>query len=189
MIGSIIGGALKLGSSIFGGIKAAKAAKERSQNVQNQLQKNEDWYNRRYNEDATQRADAQRLISMTEDALKKRNKAAQGTAAVMGSATEAVAAEKAASAQALADVTSQIAANAEKQKDAVELQYQKNEADINNQLNQISAEKANAITEAVGGVGNAAAGIADAFDTSAIDEQITQAKKVEEEKKNPSIKQ
>lgn len=185
MIGSIIGGALKLGGSIFGGIKAAKAARERTENVQEQLRKNEDWYNRRYNEDATQRADAQRLITMTEEALKKRNKAAQGTAAVMGGSQEALAAEKAASVQALADATSQIASAADKRKDAIEAQYQSNEANLNDQLNQIQAEKANAIAEAVGANANTAAGIAEAFDTSAIDEQLDQAVK---NQKNPSIK-
>ena len=117
MIGSIIGGALKIGSAIYGGRQAAKAAREKEKNLQNQIQQNEDWYNRRYNEDATQRADAQRLITLTEEALKKRNKAAQGMAAVMGSSTEAVAAEKAASAQALADMTGQIVANNEARKD------------------------------------------------------------------------
>ena len=187
MIGSILGGALKVGGSIWGGISAAKAARERTKNVQGQLQKNENWYNRRYNEDATQRADAQRLLTMTEEALKKRNKAAQGTAAVMGSSQEAVAAEKAAGVQALADIASQITSAAEARKDAIEQQYQQNEANLNNQLNQIQTEKANAITEAVGVVGNTAADIADAFDTTAIDDQIRQAKKAEE--KNPSIKQ
>ena len=80
-----------------------------------------------------------------------------------------------------------ITSAAEARKDAIEQQYQQNEANLNNQLNQIQTEKANAITEAVGVVGNTAADIADAFDTTAIDEQIRQAKKAEE--KNPSIKQ
>lgn len=185
MIGSIIGGALKIGSAIYGGRQAAKAAREKEKNLQNQIQQNEDWYNRRYNEDATQRADAQRLITLTEEALKKRNKAAQGTAAVMGSSTEAVAAEKAASAQALADVTGQIAANNEARKDKIEQQYQENERVLNSQLNDFSTNKANAISQAVGTAGEVAGGIADAFNTDTLDEQIAQA---DENQKIPFIK-
>ena len=83
MIGSIIGGALNIGASIFGGIKQAKAMKNVQKNLQNQMAENQNWYDRRYNEDATQRADAQRLITMTEESIKNRNKQAAGSAAVM----------------------------------------------------------------------------------------------------------
>lgn len=181
MIGSIIGGAMKIGSAIYGGSKAAKAARERERNLQNQKKENQDWFDRRYNEDATQRADAQRMITLTEEALKKRNKAAQGTQAVMGGTTENVAVEKEASTQALADVTGQIAANNEARKDKIEQQYQDNERSLNAQLNDISAQKVDAIAQAVSGVGTAAGGIAEAFNTDALDEQIRQSKA------NPSI--
>ena len=120
MIGSIIGGALNIGASIFGGIKQAKAMKKVQKNLQNQMAENQNWYDRRYNEDATQRADAQRLITMTEESIKNRNKQAAGSAAVMGGTEESVAAAKAANNGALADTMSQIAVNAEQRKDAIE---------------------------------------------------------------------
>ena len=142
--------------SIFGGLSASKAMKNVKANIERQQRENQDWYDRRYNEDATQRADAQRILTMTEQSIKKRNKAAAGTAAVMGGTDESVAAEKAANAQAMADATSHIAANADARKDAIENQYMSRKADLNNQLNQAEQQKAQAISQAVQGVTGAA---------------------------------
>ena len=61
----LIGSAIGAVGSIFGGIKASKAMKKAKRNVEAQRQKNQDWYDRRYNEDATQRADAQRILRIT----------------------------------------------------------------------------------------------------------------------------
>ena len=59
----LIGSAIGAAGSIFGGISASKAMKRAKKNVEAQRQKNQDWYDRRYNEDATQRADAQRILN------------------------------------------------------------------------------------------------------------------------------
>lgn len=160
MLGSIIGGAMKAVGGIFGGIKASKAAREQNRRINQLNQENQDWYDRRYNEDATQRADAQRLITMTEEAIKNRNRQAAGAAAVMGGTTESVAAAKAANNAALTDTISQIAADAADRKDAIEQQYMANKADVVAQQNAISAQKAQNITNAISGVSGAAADIA-----------------------------
>lgn len=152
----LIGAALGAAGSIFGGISASKAMKRAKANVERQMRENQDWYDRRYNEDATQRADAQRILTMTEDSIKRRNRAAAGTAAVMGGTDESVAAEKAANAQTMADATSQIAANADARKDAIENQFMSRKEDLNNQLNQMEQGKAHAISQAVQGVTGAA---------------------------------
>lgn len=164
MIGSIIGAGMQAAGAIWGGISAAKSAKKVKQNIEQQQQENQDWYDRRYNEDATQRADAQRLITMTEESIKKRNKAAAGTAAVMGGSTESVAAEKALNNEALAETTSKIAADASARKDAIEAAYQERDANLENQLNQTEMQKQQAIAQAVQGVTGAASGIAGALD-------------------------
>nr|UWI13012.1 MAG: hypothetical protein [Bacteriophage sp.] len=152
----LIGSAISAAGSIFGGIKASKAMKKAKRNVEAQRQKNQDWYDRRYNEDATQRADAQRILTQTEESIKQRNKAAAGSAAVMGGTDESVAAAKAANNQALADATSQIAANAEARKDNIEATYMQNDNAFVEQLNQLEQGKAQAIGQAVQGVANAA---------------------------------
>ena len=151
----LIGSAIGAVGSIFGGIKASKAPKKAKRNVEAQRQKNQDWYDRRYNEDATQRADAQRILTQTEESIKQRNKAAAGSAAVMGGTDESVAAAKEANNKALADATSQIAADAEARKDNIEATYMQNDNAFVEQLNAIEQGKANAISGAVQGVTNA----------------------------------
>ena len=152
----LIGSAIGAAGSIFGGISASKAMKRAKKNVEAQRKKNQDWYDRRYNEDATQRADAQRILTLTEESIKQRNKQAAGSAAVMGGTDESVAAAKAANNQALADATSQIAANAEARKDNIEATYMANDNAFVEQLNQLEQGKAQAIGQAVQGVANAA---------------------------------
>lgn len=163
LIGSIVGGGLSAAGAIFGGISASKAMKKAKRNVEAQRKKNQDWYDQRYNEDATQRADAQRILTQTEESIKQRNRAAAGSAAVMGGTDESVAAAKAANNEALADATAQIVANADARKDSIEATYLQNDNAYAEQLNAIEQGKAQAISQAVQGVANAGASIAGAF--------------------------
>ena len=163
LIGSIVGGGLSAAGAIFGGISASKAMKKAKRNVEAQRKKNQDWYDQRYNEDATQRADAQRILTQTEESIKQRNRAAAGSAAVMGGTDESVAAAKAANNEALADATAQIAANADARKDSIEATYLQNDNAFVGQLNAIEQGKAQAVSQAVQGVANAGASIAGAF--------------------------
>lgn len=153
----LIGSAIGAAGSIFGGISASKAMKKAKKNVEAQRKKNQDWYDQRYNEDATQRADAQRILTQTEESIKNRNRQAAGAAAVMGGTDESVAAAKAANNEALADATSQIAAAADARKDNIEATYLANDNAFVNQINEFEIGKANAISSAVQGVANAAA--------------------------------
>lgn len=152
----LIGSAIGAAGSIFGGISASKALKKVKRNIEAQRKKNQDWYDQRYNEDATQRADAQRILTQTEESIKQRNKAAAGSAAVTGGTDESVAAAKAANNQALADATSQIAANADQRKDNIEATYMQNDNAFMEQLNNVEQQKAQAISSAVQGVTSAA---------------------------------
>ncbi len=152
----LIGAAVGAAGSIFGGISASRAMKKMKRNVEAQRKKNQDWYDRRYNEDATQRADAQRILTMTEESIKNRNKQAAGAQAVMGGTDESTAAAKAANNEALASATSQIAASADARKDAIEQQYMQKDDQYVQQLNQIEQGKAQAVSQAIQGVTSAA---------------------------------
>lgn len=163
IFGSAIGGALGIGGAIFGGISASKAMKRAKKMVEEQKKENQDWYDRRYNEDSTQRADAQRILTQTNEAIRQRNQAAAGSAAVMGGTEESVAATKAANAQAIADATSQIAVNGERRKDQIESQYLQTKSDLNQQLQNLEIGKANAVSQAVQGMASAGANIAGLF--------------------------
>lgn len=160
ILGSAIGGALGIGASIFGGISASKAMKKVKKNLEGQMAENQNWYDRRYNEDATQRADAQRILTMTNENIRQRNQQAAGTQAVMGGTEESVAAAKAANNQALADATSQIAVNGERRKDQIESQYMQTKAELNEKLNNLEQAKAQNTAQAVQGVAQAGSAMA-----------------------------
>lgn len=157
MIGSIIGGAVGVGSSIFGGISASKAMKEAKKSIENQRKANQNWYDRRYNEDATQRADAQRILSTTYENARRQNRQAAGVSAVMGGTPESAAATKAANAQAMAEAASRIAVAGEARKDNIESQYRATDQALDAQLANMEMQKANAISQAMSGVAQAGA--------------------------------
>lgn len=163
LIGSIAGGALGAAGSIFGGISASKAMRRVRKNLEAQKQDNQNWYDRRYNEDATQRADAQRILTMTEESIKNRNRQAAGAQAVMGGTDESLAATKEANAKALADAASQIVVNGENRKDQIEQTYRQRDAQIDETLNNVDINKAQAIGQAAQGVMKVGSGIAGAI--------------------------
>lgn len=163
IFGSAIGGALGIGGAIFGGISASKAMKKAKNIVEGQMKDNQNWYDRRSNEDVTQRADAQHILTIEQDRIRQRNRQAAGTQAVMGGTDESVAAEKAANNQALAEATSQIAVNGERRKDRIEQQYMQTKSDLNDKLREIEVGKANGVTNAAAGVAQAGADLAGLF--------------------------
>lgn len=164
MIGSLIGAGISAAGSIFGGIQASKAMKQVKSNIQDQRNKNQNWYDRRYNEDATQRADAQAVINKTEESIRERNRQAAGAQAVMGGTQESVAAAKAANNAALASTMSNIAAEGDRRKDAIESQYMERDNALQGQLNQMEINKAGAITQAVKGLTGAASSLGTSVD-------------------------
>lgn len=160
VLGGAIGVGLKAVGGILGGISASKAMKNVKNSLNEQRKRNQDWYDRRYNEDATQRAEAQAILTRTEESIRARNKQAAGTQAVMGGTEESVAATKAANNQALADATATIAVNGERRKDAIEAQYQAKDEAIEQQLNDLEQQKAHNTAQAIQGVAEAGSNIA-----------------------------
>jgi hypothetical protein len=152
LIGSGIGAA----GAVFGGISASKAIKKMKRNIEDQRKKNQDWYDQRYNEDATQRADAQRVLSQTQDMLKRQTDAAAGSAAVGGGTDESVAQAKAQANDTLGNVMSNINAASDARKDEIEQTYQTNDNASVEQLNNLEQQKAKNIAKSVQGVTNAA---------------------------------
>jgi hypothetical protein len=141
MITGIIGAAAGAANGIFGGISKNKMLKEQMKMLNEQKRENQDWYDRRYNEDSTQRADAQAMLTKTAEMIKQRNQQAAGTAAVMGGTEESTAAAKEANAQALADATSQIVVAGEQRKSQIENQYMDKKAALDEQLRALQGQK------------------------------------------------
>ena len=163
MLGGLISSGLKIAGGIAGGIAGAKAMKKVKKNINEQRQENQDWYDQRYNEDATQRGDAQRMITMATQQMMSANRRAAGAQAVMGGSEESVAAAKAAANQSLADATASITAAADARKDTIEQQYRSTDSALAGQLNALEQQRAAGIGSAIQDVASAAGGIANAF--------------------------
>lgn len=160
MLGGIIGSAVGAIGGIFGGISRNKALKKATARVEARKKENQDWYDRRYNEDSTQRADAQAMLTHTADLIKQRNKAAAGSAAVAGGTEEGVAATKAANADAMAQATSNIVVAGENRKDAIEGQYMARNDALQRQIDELQGQKRSGLDIASGAVGGAVNGFA-----------------------------
>ncbi len=158
IVSAIVGAAASAAGAIGGAMKAKKAR----QSLENRRIDNEAWYNRRMNEDATQKADAQRLLQRTEDAIRERNKSMAGTQAVMGGTEESVSAAKAANTAAMADTASQIAAAGANRKDSIEQTYLQRKDNIQAAQDEMNAQEAQNFAQAIQGVGSAVGSIADA---------------------------
>lgn len=167
MIGALIGAGLSVASSIAGGIANRKARRKQEQMIAQQQKENQAWYDRKYNEEPTKRADTVRLLTQMQEQIKNRNKAAKGRQAVMGGTEDSTTAVKEANNKTLADTTSQIVAANDARKDNIEQQYMARKSQLQNQQMGIEAEKAADTANAVAGVAGTAANIAASLDSGA----------------------
>lgn len=143
-------------SAASAGANALFGARERARQrriLREQEQDNQRWYNRRYSEVGTERADAKAALARMREAQSQRVANASGRAAVMGASGAAVAQEKQAANEALGNVVTNINAQADKRKDAIESQYMQTKNNIqaarNNMSAQTQANLANAATGAM----------------------------------------
>ena len=118
-----IAGASVLGNAIFGGVSSHNARKAQKRQTAWQRRVNRDWYNRRYNDSMTERADMQRLLSKTNDAIAKRNRAAAGKRSVVGGTDASLASTQQANAAQMANAMSNLAAQDAARKDKIEDAY------------------------------------------------------------------
>ncbi len=169
MWGAIIAAGISAATAIAGGITKANARKRADQRIDDLARQEQDTYDRRYNERATERADAQQLLTNVEERIKQRNKAIAGRSAVMGGTNEAAAVEKEANNRLLADAVGQINAQGASRQDALDAQHMKalsafTDAKVNSDL-----AKAQATGEAIQAAGNVASQIAGNFGTNSED--------------------
>lgn len=159
MYGAIISGAVGALGGLLGSEGKNESVRKQLKLLQQQQKGNENWFNRRYNEDATQRADAQRILQITEDRIRKRNKAAAGREAVMGGATEDTMREKEAGNEMMANAVSQINAANERRKDQIEQQYLQKKGALDQQQMAIEAQELSDNDILSNVVGGAASGV------------------------------
>lgn len=123
MIGSLIGAGVNLVGSVAGAIGSARAQKKADQMVAQQKEKNQAWYDRNYNQNYLERSDAQQVLENTRKFYDERVQRAAGTNTVMGGTDEALAMEKAAANQAVAETMAGINSEAANHKDMIEQNY------------------------------------------------------------------
>ncbi len=148
MWGAIAGAALGAVSNIVGAARAKKQAKKAEAQLEQQKKLNDDWYNRRYNEDYSQSAEAQRALTLAREESQRQLAAARGRQAVMGGTDESVASTQEAVNSGLADTMGNIAAQGTARRDAIEDRYLSTGNSIAQQYMQLYNNRAQAISQA-----------------------------------------
>lgn len=140
-------------ASVAGGIAKTAEARRQARRQQQQLDAmkadNDAWYNRRYNEDFTQRSEIQRSLEIARNTLQRQNKAAQGVQAVMGGTDASVAAQKEAANNAYAEALAGAAANASAHKDKVESDYRTTKQALDNKQMDVDVKRSDAKMQAI----------------------------------------
>lgn len=168
MVGSIIGAAAQIGSSIYGAIKSSQANKRAEELLQNQRDKNQKWYDLKMAEDYTQRTDVQNVLRKQRELLQEQYQKARATNLVAGGTDESLALQQAAANDAMGDTMADIAANAASYKEGVENQFRTQDAALDQQQIANEQAKAQSIANAAGQMGSAVSGLM----TGAVGEKV-----------------
>ena len=144
-IAGVATSAIGAGLTALGG---ARAARQKRREIDKQERENNAWYDQRYNELGTERADAQAALSAMRAAQAQRMSSARGASAVMGASAGSVAAEKAGANAAMSQTIGQINAGAEAYKQGIENTYLQKKNDISNQRLNMYEQQAQNLAQA-----------------------------------------
>ena len=159
MIGSLIGGGLSVLGSVAGAIGSAQQMKKARQNIADQRSKNQTWYDKEYNTDYTQRADAQAVLNKTKEMADASRRRARNMGVVAGATDEAVAMDNEASNKMVSDTMGAINQSADAYKQNVQAQFKQTEQGLDNAEYQSHVAQANQIAQAGAQAGQAGASI------------------------------
>jgi hypothetical protein len=144
-----------LGSSIYGGIKASKAAREAERRQRAQEAQEQAWYNRRYYEDYLDTAAGQNLVRRAKEYARENWKKAAGAQAVAGGTDAAAAMAKEAGNKMVGDTIANIAATDTQRKANVDDMHRQSQQQFAQMDMQREAQRAQNITQAAQGASNA----------------------------------
>lgn len=159
MVGTLIGAAAQVGSSIYGAIKSSQANKKAESLLQNQRDENQKWYDRKMAEDYTQRSDVQSVLQKQRDLLSEQYKRARAANIVGGGTDESLALQQQEANETMGDTMESIAAQADTYKEGIENQFRAQDAALNQQQVANEQAKAQSIATAAGQVGSAVSGL------------------------------
>ena len=152
-----------LASSLLGGAKASKAAREAEKRQRQQEARENAWYNRRYNEDYLDTAAGQNLVRRAKEYARENWKKAQGAAKVGGATEAASAMAKEAGNKMVGDTMANIAAQDTARKARVDDQHRQAEANFAQMDIARENQRAANITQAAQGASNAMLSMAGAL--------------------------
>lgn len=155
----IIGAGMKIGGAAINAIANARAYRNQMKNLRRQERENQNWYDRRYNENATERADSVALNEQAKQHFAEAMARHQGTAAVMGGTNAQLAAEKNAEAAGYAGIQAQRQQLADTRKDTIENKFMANKTAIQDKMNALEAQRAQGIQAATSQMAQAGADI------------------------------
>ena len=147
--------ALGIGSSIFGGLSSAAAARRAEQLRREQDARNNAWFNRKYNESYIDTAAGRNAIRQATDYARTMTQRAEGAAAVTGGTDAAVAQAKESVNKMIGDTIGNLAAQDTARKENAEATHLQQQAQSTAQQMQNQQMKANAIAQAASGASNA----------------------------------
>ena len=160
----LIPAALSVASSLIGGAKASKAAREAKKEQELGRARNNAWYLRRYNEDYADTAAGQNLLRKAKDFANSQWKKAEGAKAVGGGTDASAAMAKEAGNKMVGDTLANISAQDQANKarvDAIHHQDENRETQMNMQRELTRSQN---ITNAAQNMSNAMMQVAGAID-------------------------
>lgn len=144
-----------LASSVIGGVKASKAAKEAEKRQREREAEENAWYRRRFNEDYIDTAAGQNLVRLAKDHAKANARRAAGAAAVAGSTDAATQMAKDAGNKMVGDTIANIAATDQARKDNIDNMHQQAQESFAQQDMNRELQRAQNISNASGQAANA----------------------------------
>lgn len=136
--------------SVFGGWQASKSMRRVRELLREQQRDNQNWYDRRMNQNFGQTAEAQEAMRRAREYAEELGKKAEGVRAVTGGTEESAIAAKEKAAKMVGDTAATIAANGTQAKEAVEQQYLRNRQLLRNEETELEKQKAKEIAKAAG---------------------------------------
>ena len=149
MITTLLSTAGKVAGSVFGGYQASKAMRRVRAMLKEQQRDNQNWYDRRMNQDFGQTAEAQDAMRRTREYAEELSRRADGARAVNGGTEESGITAKAQATKMVGDTAAAIAASGTQAKDAIEQQYLVNRQALKTSEAELEKEKAREIAKAL----------------------------------------
>lgn len=155
---------LSVGSSLFGGFKARKAAKRALRENQYRMNAEKAWYDKEYNTDYLDTKAGQNLMRKAQEVQDSYIRKADGAAAVGGGTAASTAMAKEAANRVMGNTVANIGANDTARKASVSDQHMRNESNLSQQREAIYNQQAANTAEAAQNMSNAMMSAASALD-------------------------